>query len=724
MANLATRELRGNSLPQRTFRRETTMPRQATDRPDREVNARIRRPDMSGAEELQRILGLVQDTTNSVLNDVQAGRDKKDAAAAALDFASGSRDEKRFKNSLVYRDIYQREGAKKLSFDIGQEVTDAVNERINNSDNPATIEDIDAVIEGVYRKHLYDEHGKLLDFGTPEAKLILANSLSQIKTSLLPQAQKAIKAQMDERMLGTITHNYINELDRGAPIGASPVPPPTANADPLAPLPDGQDSKPVASRVSLGKPLGRLPVTGTITNTFAQHAARGSAGLDIDGQLGDPIVAPAGGRVIEVNRDSKSGLFVKIDHGNGVVSSYAHLLSATVKKGDIIRSGQQLARMGNSGNAHGMNGGDGSHLHYRVRVNGKDVDPQSYRFADSGSWEEGPDLLGAGPQLADAGKGQAVPRSTPVHFEELMHRIPPSVDRGEAKKFFLQALINEANDRNDPSLLNGLSDSMRADGSPSFTPQEVASILSAREAISNRARIDAERAEKDMQEKNEDMILEALMSDHPPSTAFITKAAQDGKVRDEWAFSMVHSLEAEQRAEDRAATAEAREATREAEADIDTDVSSMVAARMSGDLHDATPEDDLKLFQSGALGSGKRAAARLRSLGAARRQGEQVLQRTPGYAMFAAQIKQQLNPGGAAGNSLLQKRFGNTGQGDKVAYAGAISLYRDKVGQGVPPEEAYRTAMAAYGKKQGQPDRRTQLELRRQQLLAKQNAGR
>jgi hypothetical protein len=226
--DLAKADPRNVSLPQKTFRQDTTIPRGNTDRPAREVNARILRPDTSGADELARILGLANETGQNILGQVQARNDQKDVGAAAIDFAADHKDDTRFAKSRAYRDAWQLEGAKKLSIDIGDEVTQKVTERLNDSDNPATLEEIDGLIESVFRSHVMDGQGNLVDFGTPQAKTTLGNALREVRATILPQAQAAIKKQTDERMLATVVNNRVYEFYRGAPIG---VP------DSLAPLP-------------------------------------------------------------------------------------------------------------------------------------------------------------------------------------------------------------------------------------------------------------------------------------------------------------------------------------------------------------------------------------------------------------------------------------------------------------------------------------------------------
>lgn len=97
------------------------------------------------------------------------------------------------------------------------------------------------------------------------------------------------------------------------------------------------------------------------------------AGLDIPARDGAAIVAPAGGIVADVGEYILSGRTVLIDHGQGVVSAYFHLDTALVSKGDMVRAGQRIARVGATGLA------TGPHLHYGIYVHGKDVDPTLWR---------------------------------------------------------------------------------------------------------------------------------------------------------------------------------------------------------------------------------------------------------------------------------------------------------------------------------------------------------
>jgi murein DD-endopeptidase MepM/ murein hydrolase activator NlpD len=67
---------------------------------------------------------------------------------------------------------------------------------------------------------------------------------------------------------------------------------------------------------------------------------------------------------------------VEIDHGNEMITRYAHLSETFVKKGDIVKRGQKIASVGSTGRS------TGPHLHFEVWVSGVPQDPQ--RFLDAG----------------------------------------------------------------------------------------------------------------------------------------------------------------------------------------------------------------------------------------------------------------------------------------------------------------------------------------------------
>ena len=98
-------------------------------------------------------------------------------------------------------------------------------------------------------------------------------------------------------------------------------------------------------------------------------------GLDFPAEVGVPIMAAAGGIVITHEVHPGYGNLLEIDHGNGLVTRYAHCSSIEVALGALVRRGQRVARVGNSGRS------TGSHLHFEVLVNGAPQNPARFLAA-------------------------------------------------------------------------------------------------------------------------------------------------------------------------------------------------------------------------------------------------------------------------------------------------------------------------------------------------------
>jgi len=126
--------------------------------------------------------------------------------------------------------------------------------------------------------------------------------------------------------------------------------------------------KPV-SDADVGSPFGwRVdPITG---------AAALHTGLDFPGATGTPILAAAGGIVVIQQFHPEYGNVVEIDHGNGLITRFAHASRVWVKNGDLVKRGQKIADVGTSGRA------TGPHLHFEVWVDGVPQDPK--KFLDAG----------------------------------------------------------------------------------------------------------------------------------------------------------------------------------------------------------------------------------------------------------------------------------------------------------------------------------------------------
>lgn len=98
-------------------------------------------------------------------------------------------------------------------------------------------------------------------------------------------------------------------------------------------------------------------------------------GLDFQAEPGTPVLAAAGGVVVAQEFHSEYGNMVEIEHGNDLVTRYAHASKVLVKKGDLIKRGQKIAAVGNTGRS------TGAHLHFEVLVRGVPQDPQKFLTA-------------------------------------------------------------------------------------------------------------------------------------------------------------------------------------------------------------------------------------------------------------------------------------------------------------------------------------------------------
>ena len=126
-----------------------------------------------------------------------------------------------------------------------------------------------------------------------------------------------------------------------------------------------------------GITLAVTPVQGRITSRFGVSSRIRSGahtGTDIACPIGTPIKAVAGGTVSFAQRNGSYGNLLKIDHGNGVETWYAHCNRLIAKVGEKVNEGDIIAEVGSTGNS------TGPHLHLEIRLNGVATNPQQYLY--------------------------------------------------------------------------------------------------------------------------------------------------------------------------------------------------------------------------------------------------------------------------------------------------------------------------------------------------------
>lgn len=127
----------------------------------------------------------------------------------------------------------------------------------------------------------------------------------------------------------------------------------------------GEMMWPVPGRYSISSPFGNR--LHPISRQYTMHT-----GIDIPANPGTPIVAAQTGTIVFANWFGGYGKAIIIDHGGGYTTLYAHNQDILVNVGEVVRKGDTIATVGNTGYS------TGPHLHFEVRINGEYVDPLTY----------------------------------------------------------------------------------------------------------------------------------------------------------------------------------------------------------------------------------------------------------------------------------------------------------------------------------------------------------
>ncbi|MEM8750255.1 MAG: M23 family metallopeptidase [Pseudomonadota bacterium] len=130
----------------------------------------------------------------------------------------------------------------------------------------------------------------------------------------------------------------------------------------------------MAKHVPHGSPTPGSSISsryGTRRDPFTKRSAM-HAGLDFRAKRGTPVYATGSGIVRKAGRNGGYGKLVEIDHGHGMTTRYAHLSRIKVKKGQRIKRGDIIGKVGSTGRS------TGPHLHYEVRRKGRVLNPINY----------------------------------------------------------------------------------------------------------------------------------------------------------------------------------------------------------------------------------------------------------------------------------------------------------------------------------------------------------
>lgn len=120
-----------------------------------------------------------------------------------------------------------------------------------------------------------------------------------------------------------------------------------------------------------------VPAQGACTSGFGPRDGQHHRGQDIAAPIGTPIVAAAGGTVIDSGPATGYGLWIRIQHANNVITTYGHNNRNHVQTGQHVHAGQSIAEVGNRGES------TGPHLHFQIELGGQAVDPVGFYHQQS-----------------------------------------------------------------------------------------------------------------------------------------------------------------------------------------------------------------------------------------------------------------------------------------------------------------------------------------------------
>lgn len=107
-------------------------------------------------------------------------------------------------------------------------------------------------------------------------------------------------------------------------------------------------------------------------NPFGGRSYEFHAGMDIDGERGDTVMAPGNGTVIKAGWQGGYGNMIEIDHGNGLTTRYGHLSKIEVSVGQSVARGELIGLIGTTGRS------TGPHLHFELRLDDKPINPRFF----------------------------------------------------------------------------------------------------------------------------------------------------------------------------------------------------------------------------------------------------------------------------------------------------------------------------------------------------------
>lgn len=191
----------------------------------------------------------------------------------------------------------------------------------------------------------------------------LSSARSSTSRPVVKPAQRSRPAQPTRSDSKVVSNRPANPVSRPQP--ATPVP-----ATPAAPSAAPASEKPAAGNAGFVGAVvkrWRWPSTGKVVRGFSSTRHKG---IDLAGQRGDPVHAVAAGKVVYAGTGILGlGELLIVKHNDIYLSAYGHNDTLLVSEGQLVETGQRIARKGSTGT-------DNVKLHFEIRKAGKPIDPQ------------------------------------------------------------------------------------------------------------------------------------------------------------------------------------------------------------------------------------------------------------------------------------------------------------------------------------------------------------
>jgi murein DD-endopeptidase MepM/ murein hydrolase activator NlpD len=237
------------------------------------------------------------------------------------------------------------------------------------------------------------EEDQSIAHGLDDARVKLEEAEQNLNRTLEEVAAKKAEVQAEERRLRGLHTSRDNKLKQQESVQGQKqvlLVETKENIARLKALADAEDreSARIAAELRRGSSRGSGKYAGTMAwpvpgyervgSQFGMrmhpilHYVRMHAGIDVSAPSGAQLVSVGSGTVISAGRRGGYGNCVMIDHGDGLVSVYAHMKSIAVRVGQTVTTGASVGTVGSTGLS------TGPHLHFEVRVNGNPVNPLDY----------------------------------------------------------------------------------------------------------------------------------------------------------------------------------------------------------------------------------------------------------------------------------------------------------------------------------------------------------